>query len=66
MYICPITNRFRDRATCISLYGSIVVRQGALSRAKRHVLTRVAKCIDGDSEIFENALCYVNGTNCVT
>jgi hypothetical protein len=34
MYMCPIPNGFRDRA--ISLY----------RRATRHVLTRVAKCID--------------------
>jgi hypothetical protein len=34
MYMCPIPNLFRDRA--ISLY----------RRATRHVLTRVAKCIE--------------------
>ena len=31
-------------------------RQDALRRATRHVLTRVAKCTDGDSGIFENLL----------
>jgi hypothetical protein len=41
----PIPNSFRDRA--ISLY----------RRATRHVLTRVAKCIDVDGGIFENVLC---------
>jgi hypothetical protein len=39
-----IPNGFRDRA--ISLY----------RRATRHVLTRVAKCIDVDGGIFENVL----------
>jgi metal-responsive CopG/Arc/MetJ family transcriptional regulator len=29
-------------------------RQDALRRATRHVLTRVAKCIDVDGGIFEN------------
>jgi hypothetical protein len=41
MYMSPIPNGFRDRA--ISLY----------RRAPRHVLTRVAKCIDVDGAIFE-------------
>jgi hypothetical protein len=31
-------------------------RQVALRQATRHVLTRVAKCIDVDGGIFENAL----------
>jgi hypothetical protein len=31
-------------------------RQDALRRATRHVLTRVAKCIDVDGGIFENVL----------
>jgi hypothetical protein len=31
-------------------------RQDALRRATRHVLTRVAKWIDVDGEIFENIL----------
>jgi hypothetical protein len=44
MYMCPTPNGFRDRA--ISLY----------RRATRHVLTRVAKCIDVDGGIFENVL----------
>jgi hypothetical protein len=43
-YMCPIPNGFRDRA--ISLY----------RRATRHVLTRVAKCIDFDGVILENVL----------
>jgi hypothetical protein len=47
--MCAIPNGFRDRA--ISLY----------KRATRHVLTRVAKCIDVDGEIF-----YVKCTNFVT
>jgi hypothetical protein len=49
--MCPIPNGFRDRA--ISLYSSLE-RQDALGRATRHVLTRVAKCIDVDGGIFEN------------
>jgi hypothetical protein len=40
IYMCPIPKGFRDRA--ISLY----------RRATRHVLTRVAKCIDVDGGIF--------------
>jgi hypothetical protein len=43
-YMCPVPNGYRDRA--ISLY----------RRATRHVLTRVAKCIDLDGGIFENVL----------
>jgi hypothetical protein len=31
-------------------------RQDELRRATRHVLTRVAKCIDIDGGIFENVL----------
>jgi hypothetical protein len=31
-------------------------RQDELRRATQHVLTRVAKCIDVDSGIFENVL----------
>jgi hypothetical protein len=41
MYMCPIPNGFRDRA--ISLY----------RRATRHVLTRVAKCIEVYGEIWK-------------
>jgi hypothetical protein len=51
MYMCPIRNGFRDRA--ISRY----------RRATRHVLTRVAKCIDVDGGIFESVLyqlCHLN------
>jgi hypothetical protein len=40
----PIPNGFRERD--ISLY----------RRATRHVFTRLAKCIDVDGGIFENAL----------
>jgi hypothetical protein len=35
-------------------------------RATRHVLTRVAKCIDVDGGIFWNVLYYVNCNNFVT
>jgi hypothetical protein len=48
MYMFPIPNGFRDRA--ISLYSTLY------RRATRHVLTRVAKCIDVAGGIFENAL----------
>jgi hypothetical protein len=44
MYMCPIPNGFRDRT--LSLYRG----------ATRHILTRVAKCIDVDGGIFENVL----------
>jgi hypothetical protein len=44
MYMCRIPNGFQDKA--ISLY----------RRATRHVLTRVAKCIDVDGGIFKNVL----------
>jgi hypothetical protein len=40
--------------------------QCALRRAKRHVLTRVAKCIDVDGGIVENVFYWVNCTNFVT
>jgi hypothetical protein len=42
MYMCPIPNVFRDRA--ISLY----------RRPIRHVLTRIATCIDVNGGIFGN------------
>jgi hypothetical protein len=45
-----LPNGFRDRT--ISLYGSL----DAHRRATRHVLIRVAKCIDVDGGIFENVL----------
>jgi hypothetical protein len=52
MYMCPIPDGFRDRA--VSLY----------RRATRHVLTRVAKCTDGDGGILETGkhyqLCHLN------
>jgi hypothetical protein len=44
VYMCPIPKGFRDRA--ISLYRA----------ATRHVLTRVAKCIDVDGGILKNVL----------
>jgi hypothetical protein len=53
MYMCPIPNGFRDRA--ISLY-SYTAHCTLYRRATRHVLTRVAKCIDVDGGFFENAL----------
>jgi hypothetical protein len=44
VYMCPVPNGFRDRT--VSLY----------RRATRHVLTRVAKCIDIDGGVFVNLL----------
>jgi hypothetical protein len=44
MYTCPIPNSFRDRAVSLC------------RRATRHVLTRVAECIDVDRGIFGNVL----------
>jgi hypothetical protein len=45
---------------------SIKERPDALRRAKYHVLTRLAKCIDVYGGIFENVLYYINCTNFVT
>jgi hypothetical protein len=53
VHVC-LPNGFRDRT--LSLY----------RRAKRHALTRVAKCIDVYCGIFENVLNYINCTNFVT
>jgi hypothetical protein len=47
MYMCPIPNGFLGRAT--SLYSTLY----AIQSATRHVLTRVAKCIDVKADIFE-------------
>jgi hypothetical protein len=52
--MCPVLNGFRDRVTF--LYISLDVRQDALRRATRHVLTRLAKCIEVDVEFVENIL----------
>jgi hypothetical protein len=41
-------------------------RQDGLRRGTRHVLTRVAKCIDVDGGIFKNILYWVNCTNFFT
>jgi hypothetical protein len=49
--ICPISNSFRDRD--MDVVACIKERQDALRRATRHVLTRVAKCIEVDGENFE-------------
>jgi hypothetical protein len=40
----------------MNVIAHIKERQDALRRATLHVLTRVAKCIDVDGEIFENVL----------
>jgi hypothetical protein len=53
-YMCSIPNGFRDRAMDVIVRKK--QRQDLLSRATRHVLTRVAKCIDVDGGIFENVL----------
>jgi hypothetical protein len=50
MYMCPISNVFRD--TAISLYSS----HRPHKEATRHVLIRVAKCTDANGGIFENVL----------
>jgi hypothetical protein len=44
MYMCPIPHGFRG--TALSLY----------RRATRHIITRVAKCIDVDGGIVKNVL----------
>jgi len=41
----------------MDVIASIKKGKDALRRAIRHVLTRVAKCIDNDGGIFENVLC---------
>jgi hypothetical protein len=64
MYRCPIPNGFRDRA--MDVIARIKKRQDALRRATRHVLTRVAKCINADVGICENILYEVNFTNYIT
>ena len=38
----------------LNVIACIKERQDALTRRTRHVLTRVAKCIDDDGGIFEN------------
>jgi isopenicillin N synthase-like dioxygenase len=48
LHMYPISNGFRDRA--VSLYSTMY------RRATRHVLTRLAKCIDVDDGIFQNIL----------
>jgi hypothetical protein len=40
----------------MGVIASIKERQATLRQAKRHVLTRDAKCIDVDSGILENVL----------
>jgi len=40
----------------LDVIGCIKERQDALRRTKRHVFTRVAKCIDVDGGIFEHLL----------
>jgi hypothetical protein len=53
----PVPNGFRDRSIWqYSSFACIKERQDALRRTTRHVLTRVAKCIDVDSGIFEHLL----------
>jgi hypothetical protein len=48
----------RDEFTdfIMDVIASIKERPDALRRATRHVLTRIAKCIDVDGGIFENVL----------
>jgi hypothetical protein len=54
MYLCPIPKGFRDRG--MDVIACIKERQVALRRATRHVLTRVAKCIDVDGGILGKIL----------
>jgi hypothetical protein len=65
MYRYPIPNSLRDRA--IHVITRIKERQDALRQATRHVLIRVAKCIDVDGGIFKMyytrklyQLCHLN------
>jgi hypothetical protein len=50
----------------MDVIASIKERQDALKPATRHVLTRVANCIDVDGGMFENVLYWVNCTNIVS
>jgi hypothetical protein len=50
-YMCPSPNGFQDR----ELF-HCTVHYTLYRRATRHVLNRVAKCIDVDGGIFENVL----------
>jgi phosphate uptake regulator len=52
--MCPTPDGFRDRD--MDIIARIKERQEALRRTTRHVLTRVAKCIDGDGGVFETVL----------
>jgi hypothetical protein len=53
MYMCVL---FRTVSELFHVNACIKERQNALMRATRHVLTRVAKCIDVDGGIFENII----------
>jgi hypothetical protein len=57
MCMCPILNGFRGEA--MDFIARIKERQDALRRETRHVLTRVAKCVDIDGGVF--AKCIIQG-----
>jgi hypothetical protein len=50
----------------VNIIARIKERRSLLRRATRHVITRVAKCIDVDGGIFESVLYNVNSTNSLT
>jgi hypothetical protein len=45
----------------VNIIARIKERRGLLRRATRHIITRVAKCIDVDGGIFESVLYWVAG-----
>jgi predicted peroxiredoxin len=50
----------------MSVIARINVCEDALRRATCYVVARIAKCMDVDGAIFENALYWVNRTKFVT
>ncbi|PNF13823.1 hypothetical protein B7P43_G12432 [Cryptotermes secundus] len=63
MYMCPVPHGFRDRAVSLYKLFHCTVHYTLYRRAARHVLTRVAKCIDVDGGIFVGnlyQLCHLN------
>jgi hypothetical protein len=55
-FVSGYTRRIDPSMLSMDVIASIKERQDALGRATRHVLTRVAKCIDVDGGMFENVL----------
>ena len=56
VYSKKVDTRDELLVNILDVIACIKKRQEALRRTTRHVLTRVAKCIDVDGEIFEHLL----------